>query len=257
MIKGLSRYAANGVMSRLNYIGDCELIGKSNNSEKQAIVDFFKCTYEEMCKRVYMKAWDLIPLEHYLKRRYEAPREQRLKDLESACLGNDTIQVINYIKTNSIDECFEFFTKQLSNDLEGLIIKTTDGIWKDGKPTWQVKMKLEITSDLKVIGFNQGTKGSKYEGSLGSLICVSEDGKLRTDVGGLKDTERLKIWHNQEEYLNRIIEVKCNGVSKAKDKDCYAMLHPRFLKWRDDKGDANTLEEILTIESQKKGINKK
>ena len=43
------------------------------------------------------------------------------------------------------------------------ILKAYDGEWKDGKPNWQIKMKLEMDVDLRIVGFNYGTKGTKNE----------------------------------------------------------------------------------------------
>jgi ATP-dependent DNA ligase len=42
--------------------------------------------------------------------------------------------------------------------LEGTIIKAANAGWKDGKP-YQIKMKLEMDIDLRIVGFNYGSKG--------------------------------------------------------------------------------------------------
>jgi ATP-dependent DNA ligase len=45
--------------------------------------------------------------------------------------------------------------------LEGTIIKAANAGWKDGKPTYQIKMKLEMDIDLRIVGFNYGSKGTR------------------------------------------------------------------------------------------------
>jgi hypothetical protein len=44
--------------------------------------------------------------------------------------------------------------------LEGTIIKAANAGWKDGKPTYQIKMKLEMDIDL-INSFFCGSKGTR------------------------------------------------------------------------------------------------
>ena len=261
MLRGKSRHIANGLVSSINSIYTKKAKGMNISGEITKFKIKTGMELSEATELVYMKSWDIIPLGAYNDRECSTPRHERLSELENACCGQNVITPINYIRTNKLEDCYNFFTEQLMLDLEGLIVKTTDGIWKDGRPVWQVKMKIEFISDLKVVGFKEGKKGTKFEGSLGSLICVSEDLMLTADVSGLSDMERLEIWSNQDDYVDRVIEVKCNGLSCAKDSMVWSMLHPvvnkdgvKATKWRFDKLEANTLEEIQDIEESKKTL---
>jgi len=136
----------------------------------------------------------------------------------------------------------------ISKGGEGTIIKDGMKVWKNGKPTYQIKRKFEFECELKVVGFQQGNPGTKFENALGAFVCQSEDEKLLCYPSGIAEDLRFEIWENQSEYLNKIITVKCNGLSKSKDSKSWSLLHPRFIKFREDKDQADTLDIIQKIE---------
>ena len=69
---------------------------------------------------------------------------------------------------------------------------------------------------------------------------------LRTSPGGISESDMKYITENQEALLGSIVEVKCSGLSQNKYGE-YALLHPVFIKLRDDKNIANSLNECLEI----------
>jgi DNA ligase-1 len=130
---------------------------------------------------------------------------------------------------------------------EGTILKDENGTWKDGKPNWQIKMKLEMDVDLVIVGFNYGTKGTKNENVISSFNCESSDGFVKTRPQGIKEDMMVYITENQSELMGKIVKVKCNGLSKDKEGN-YSLLYPAFMEIRDDKTEADSLPEILQIE---------
>src|SRR5690606_4185759 len=100
--------------------------------------------------------------------------------------------------------------------------------------------------DLKIVGFQEGEKGTKNEGSLGAFILegTDENGNfIRTNCGGIKvrsekmvpfldelginpdaiknidELIRKEIWDNQEKYLGRILMIEGQEATRAKDAD--------------------------------------
>jgi len=114
--------------------------------------------------------------------------------------------------------------------------------WKDGTSKEQVKMKLEVSVELRVVGFNEGR--NKYVGMLGSLQCESEDGKVKVNVAGFSDAQRQEIWDDQEGWLNGVITAKSNSIMPPENKEHYSLFLPIFLERRLDKKKADTLEQI-------------
>jgi len=176
-------------------------------------------------------------------------------DIDKNKFLNKTFKIISGADASLIEKySYAFFNKVLNNGGEGTLVKSGVDGYKPGKPTYQIKKKMEFECELKIVGFKQGTEGTKYENSLGALVCESSDGKVKADPSGLKEDLRDKIWSNQDDYLNKIITVRCHKISKSKDNDYYSLLHPRFIKFRDDKMEADSYEEIAAIEDSIKNL---
>jgi hypothetical protein len=136
------------------------------------------------------------------------------------------------------------FNEIVSRGNEGTVVKSMDGVWADTKPSYQVKIKLEINLDLKIVGFNYGT--GKNLKLISSLNVESEDGLLKTSPTGINEDDMEYITTNQDKLLNTIVEVKCSGLSQD-SRGNYSALHPVFKLLRTDKTIANTLTECIEI----------
>lgn len=134
---------------------------------------------------------------------------------------------------------------------EGTILKASNGLWKDGKPNWQIKIKIEMDVDLKIIGFNYGT--GKNEKVISSINAQSSDGKVNTKPTGISEDMMDYITKNQDKLMGMIVEVKCSGLSHDSNGN-YSLLHPVFKKIRDDKNTCDSLEDIKNIEAAAKGL---
>jgi DNA ligase-1 len=192
---------------------------------------------------VVYEAWDMIPLmaavtKGKLKIRY-ADRWAKLQSHMSYC---HSIKLIETQIVHSYEEAMRHYQYALSRELEGTIIKHPDMEWKDGTSKEQVKMKLEVSVELRVVGFNEGR--NKYVGMLGSLQCESECGKVKVNVAGFSDAQRQEIWDDQEGWLNGVITAKSNSIMPPENKEHYSLFLPIFVEERLDKKKADTLEQI-------------
>jgi hypothetical protein len=116
-------------------------------------------------------------------------------------------------------------------------------IWRDGDSTEQVKLKLKVQVELRVIGFNEGT--GKNRGSLGSFQTASECGEVETNVNGRSTAMRKDVWNDLDSWRDAIICVDTNGLltpKKAGGK--HSLFLPIFVERRDDKRAADTLARI-------------
>lgn len=190
---------------------------------------------------VIFEAWDMIPLEAAVtKGKYKVPYAERWEKLQEAMGGCSNIKLIDTQIVYSYEEALRHYQYALSLELEGTIIKHPDMEWKDGTSKEQVKMKMEVCVELRVVGYNEGT--GKAAGSLGSLQCESECGKLKVNVGsGFTDKMRADIWSRKD---LSIITVKSNSIMPPENKDTYSLFLPIFIEERLDKRDADTLERI-------------
>jgi hypothetical protein len=110
--------------------------------------------------------------------------------------------------------------------------------------------------DLKIIGFNYGTKGTKNENVISSITCESSCGKLIANAQGLSENMMCFVTENQDKLIGTIIEIKCNGIS-SNSKGGYSVFYPALTDFRNDKTVANSLEECFEIQNSKLGLIKK
>jgi len=243
MMEGVSRYEANGIIASLIKIGEKELDGDDVSKDKLKFCKEHTMTYEEACEKVYITIWDYLPYHIYAKGdTWKVPRHERLNTLIEAMefFKQDKVRLIEHKIVSTYEDAIAHFNELVNRGEEGTILKSLLGFWEDKKPVHQIKMKLEMTVDMKIAGFNEGN--GKYVGMLGSLICESSDGLVKADPYAFSDTQRQEIWDNKDKYLNTIVEVKCNGLSSDRDGN-YSLLHPVFKTFRDD----TTVDDLQSI----------
>lgn len=108
--------------------------------------------------------------------------------------------------------------------IEGWVLKNFNyAEWWKAKPT--------RSADCVVTGFKDGE--GKYIGLVGSLLCsvyLDDETELTeiARVSGMTDDERLNI--DEKRDLGRVVEVEYQDVGNGG-----RLVHPRFVRWRDDK----------------------
>ena len=256
-IPGIPRYISNGIISSIISIEE----KVRNDEDVLSEISGFKKKHGdflEMSDRIVFTAWDTITLEEYFARKSKTPRDQRKANLRKLlkCIASENIQMIRSKKVHTYKEAMEHFYEVLSDGEEGTIIKSENGEWKNGKPDWQVKLKLEMNIDMEIIDFLYGT--GKNRDVISSITTVSSCGKVEADVAGMDEKTMAYVTKNMKKLKGTIMDVKCAGLSKAKN-GTYSLLHPRAGKsglavFRDDKSKADSLAHIIKIENAIKGI---
>lgn len=145
-----------------------------------------------------------------------------------------------YVKINpvysDVEDFGTIYDELISHNIEGTILKNKNGLYLPGKrpnKTWY-KTKVSKTFDVVVTGFYEGT--GKHKGRLGGVRVGAYDGDELVHVcrvgGGFTDVMREDIWNNQEEYLGKVCEIKCNDVVGSKK---LTPRHPQLSHFRVDK----------------------
>lgn len=194
---------------------------------------------------VIVQVWDQIPLEDFNAGKCAKPYAHRLRVLLQQISGAGVIQLIETkIVSNKVD-ALAHYKEKLAQGEEGTVLKHPDAIWKDGTSKDQVKLKLEVPVELRVVGFESGEIGTKYEDSLGALVCESECLQLRVNVNGRTDAMRAEVWANKPDWLGAIVTVKSNEImAPKKEGDLHSLFLPVFVERRLDKSKPDSLEEI-------------
>jgi hypothetical protein len=247
---GFPRYISNGIISSLISISEKRAEGKDVTKELEKF-DKKHLPFNEALRRVRYTAWDMLTLDEYFTRKcnrsYKVRRAQLVETLKTTdTKAYQTISVVETRIVNTLADVMEHFNEVVSRDGEGTVVKSMDGVWVDSKPSYQIKVKKEITLDLRIISFNYGTKGTKNENVISSINVESEGGLLKTTPGGMDEDMMEYVTENQDKLIRTILEIKCSGLSQDSNGN-YSTLHPRFGKLRDDKTVANTLEDCIEI----------
>jgi len=250
---GYTRYESNGIIASLvSILGKADK-GEDVHKEREKFFHEYNMSPEYALSRIRYTVWDMITVEEYFAFKSTVQYHQRLKNLEYYLEENPCtlVSMVDLVIVRTYQEAMEHFQKLINQGHEGTILKAMNGAWKDGKPNHQVKLKLEITIDLRITGFRYGT--GKNSHVISTVEAESEDGLLKTAPTGINEKTMKWITENQQNLLGKILEVKCSGVSQN-EKGEYSTLHPVYNEVRDDKNTADTLQQILDIEAMAKGL---
>jgi ATP-dependent DNA ligase len=114
----------------------------------------------------------------------------------------------------------------LTQEFEGLVFRNPHDTWHQT----MLRAKPDFEVDLRVIGFQPGTEGTRLENCLGALLAVDANGTRHVVGGGLTDTLRRAVWSNPAAFLGRWF------VCTHKKQFASGQLrHPQFKGWHSDK----------------------
>ena len=246
-INGIHRYTANGMVNSIvNIEGK---IGEGLDVVKD-IQKFEKehGNYKEAKNKIRYTVWDTITIDEYFSFKSDIPYSERLYNLENMMntYQLNTVSLVDTRTVNDFSEVMKHYTELVNNDLEGTVVKSLNGTWKNGKPNWQIKVKKEEYFDLVITDFKNGTIGSKNENRVASVEVKTKDGKIIAWPCGMSDELMDDITVNKESYLGKVVIVKCNDISHDKDGN-YSLLHPVFKGLHPDKTEANSFDECMAI----------
>lgn len=264
MVKGYDRSTANGIIRGL--ISSNKKISDGDKKEAAKFFKKYNKSIEEIEELIYMVVWDLVDYDDFIGVEDEDKRmcyRDRIQNAEEFVKHVNLLESIKEVLVmteqkivKNFKEAMEHLKEVLISGGEGTVLKSVDdNYFEDGKPNYQIKMKVEFSVDLKVVSINEGKKGSEREGKLGSVTAESNDGKLITGVSGFNESQQEEIWENKEFFIGKIIEVKCNGTSSNKEGG-FGLLYANFKGVRDDKTEADSLEDILSAEKAAFNIEK-
>jgi len=205
---------------------------------------------------IVFEVWDFVTPEDYaiagLKDRKNLPKEtyefrfENLKNIISE-VNHPRIRIIEHKIVNNIKEAYEFTSEKMKEGLEGAILKDFGMVYKDGTSKQQLKLKLEIDAEVRVTGFIEGKKGTKRELTFGSLVFETDDGMVKGSTSGFNDEMLELINADREAFMGRVFTVQFNDITKGRGSETYALSHPRFIEFRDDKDTTDDIARLLEL----------
>jgi DNA ligase-1 len=141
------------------------------------------------------------------------------------------VKMLEQVVVNNEQELLDFEKVALDNGYEGIMVRSLDGPYKQGRSTQKEgfigKLKRFADDEALVIGFeekmtntntaytnevgrsqrSQAQEGMVGAGTLGAFICTCK-GIHFTMGSGLDDATRNEIWNNKEAYLGKLAKFK-------------------------------------------------
>lgn len=202
----------------------------------------------EEAESVRATIWDAIPLEAFSAGYHDDWYKVRFAKLFNALSDMSAkmahvahlVEFVDTTMVENIRQANKTFTKALEQGLEGIILKTYQGVWENKRAKHQIKFKAELECDLLCIGWEEGT--GKNVGRLGALQLQSACGMMKVGVGsGFTDKDRDTI---KPDVVGKIITVKYNAVVDDKRTETKSLFLPIYLETRLDKSEADTLDKL-------------
>ena len=196
--------------------------------------------------RMSLDIFDMVTIEELELNECDLTIEERDERLRNLLSPEDHELLVERVEINTYAEAVDFYNKAREAKEEGAIFKVRGGKYTFKRSNDWLKMKPLEQGDFKIVGYEEGTQGSKYEGMLGAWIVVDEFGIRHRIGGGMKDPERKKFWEERDDMIGTIIEVEFMERTEIKTdkngkKTGGKLRHAVFLKVRWDKDEPNTV----------------
>jgi hypothetical protein len=244
-----NRLEANGVFKALTTL-ELKANDPDINKYKKEFKKVFGITDSQMRRRIRYTIWDCTMPESENGYNYNTKFDNLKTAMSTYQEKYPDFKFLNIIDStlitaNNIEDIINIFEEKLKEGKEGTIFKVFNAKFETGHSVNFIKFKNIFDMDLKIVGFEEG----KNAGTLGAVFCESlpnSDGiKIVSKVSGFSKEQKIEIWSNQDNYINRIIEVHANDITKSDSNENYSLMHPRFIDFRDDKDIPDTFDKIM------------
>ena len=242
-----AEYSANHAKDGY-YFGELTVEGITNRSIGNGMINSDDCPHDKLIYSV----WEYCTEDEYIKAKNK--EKGNLPDVKYIDTFNELsiaiemgsyekIRMIETIEVYSATDAMKQCVLWMQDGLEGAVLKNKNMVMKDGTSTDQLKMKLEIAVEVRCKSFKEGETG-KNKGLLTSIVFENDEGTVKGSCGGLDEKMLKLIRENPEQFYDKVFSLVCNDITKGAKNVHYALSHPRFDEWRNDKNTTDTLERM-------------
>lgn len=260
------------------YFGELTVIGITNRAQANGLIN----SLEPDHSRIKFSAWDFLSIEEYntianggkgttiYSDRFQLVKEslmeidptlfEKTTYVYNVSEGVDgilpTVPKMTYLKfgvidsrvCHSIDDVVGFASGKMQKGLEGAVVKNLSAVYKDGTSTDQLKIKLKASIEVRCVGFIPGTPGTKRENKVGSIMYMNDEKTIQGSCSGFSDAILDEITANPDNFKNKVFEVEFNDLTESQTRPgIFSLSHPRFIEFRSDKDETDTLEKTQIL----------
>lgn len=206
--------------------------------------------------QIHFTVWDYLSDSDYTTRT-RPPYRLRFTNLVKIVkeTGFVLFDIVPTKKVFTLEQIKKFTLDIMSRGLEGSVIKDFAMEFKNGTSKSQLKFKLCIDADVRCVGFEQGHADTKHENKNNVLVYETDDHLIRGTVSGMTDAMINEVTNNPNCYLGKVFSLQFNDLLEDSTKKGYhALSHPRFIEWRQDKTETDTLADVKASVNMARGI---
>lgn len=224
----------------------------ANRSEGNGLINSDNPPYE----KIHFTVWDYLTEDEY------ALKECKNYDVRFADLSfylekvdSKLLHVVPSYRVYNSEDALRIVSEFMNKGLEGGVLKSYCMKFKNGTSKEQLKIKLKVDADLRVVGFLKGNKGTKYENMNKVIVYKTDDGKIKGQCSGMTDKMVEEVTRNPEKYIGSIVSVQFNDITKSENNYHYALSHPHFQEFRlNEKSESDTFERIVELRNMARDL---
>jgi len=216
------------------------------NSDEVPHEDIVMDLWEYVNEREYQNASNRVKNTSEYLLRFNQLKEE-IKDLKR-------VRIIESIEVKTYNEAIQQVAKWMRAGLEGGVLKNKDMLFRDGTNLNQLKMKLSIDAEMRILSFYEGKKGTRREATFGGVEYGNDEGTIVGRTSGFSDAQLMEMDANRAKYIGQIFTIQFNDITRARGSKTYALSHPRWIEIREDKSETDTLDKIIALKDMAMGI---
>ena len=198
---------------------------------------------------IHFTVWDCLTEDEYTLKDSKRNYDERLIDmrLNIERLNSSLVQVVPSLKVYDIEDALKVTSGWMNKGLEGGVLKSFNMKFKNGTSKEQLKIKLKVDVEMRCKGFLLGTEGTRFEGKNKVILFENDEGTIKGQCSGMTDAMVDEVTKNPNKYIGKVLTIQFNDLSKADGNEYYALSHPAFICFRDDKDETDTLEKAFKM----------
>ena len=229
------------VLGRINdsyvFDGELTLLDKGNLSDNEAfrvatgIINSDAPHKTQICYTIF----DCLTTQEFERGKSNVTYRQRRNFLDAisttGIVGTSVFVLPVLYSGTDQSRIWELLEQMVREDKEGLIANL-DVPYRRTRHNGILKVKEFYTMDLPIVGCNEGT--GRLAGTLGALVLDFKGHEVKVG-SGFSDEQRTEFWHNRDNLIGVLCEVKYKEVSYDKSTGADSLQFPVFVGIRNDK----------------------
>ena len=127
------------------------------------------------------------------------------------------LKYVPYQIAKDFEDVMNIYNDFLSDGYEGMIVRNILGNYVRKRTTNMMKFKPKKDDFYKIVGFNEEiNKDGVPKGTLGSFICVGDDGTEFSVGSGFTREQRIEYWEVRSRLLNQLCHVQYQNITSGK-----------------------------------------